>query len=372
MKILLLNWRDIKHPKSGGAELVTMEHAKGWVKRGHSVTWVTSMYKGAKPHEFVDGVEMIRKAGSLSIYPVGFFYTLIHGNKYDVVVDEIHGLAFFTPLATNTPVVGFIHEVAGSIWDYMAPFPLNNFGKLIERLYLPLYRNVPIWTDAPSTVNELQTYGIKKSRCISIPCPIPGDVPKKISPKKEASLTCIFVSRIVPMKGIEDIIQAFALIHSKEPKAKLRIIGTGDDKYIVRLTTLIEDLSLSDAVTWYGKVTEKEKYQLLASSHVLLHASVKEGWGLVVLEAAAVGTPAVVYNVAGLKDVVKQNQTGIILEKNTPEDMALQVTDLYKNTKQYSTFRKDAKEWATSIRWSDVIDLSINVLKQAQTIKRAI
>src|SRR3989304_4913798 len=100
MRILILNWRDPKNPKSGGAEIVTLEHAKAWVKKGHKVTWFTSKFAGSKGTE------------------------------------KIHGIPFFTPLYVKKPKIAFIHEVANEIWNYMYSFPINKIGKSIEPILL--------------------------------------------------------------------------------------------------------------------------------------------------------------------------------------------------------------------------------------------
>ena len=173
MNILILNWRDIRHPKFGGAEVVTMEHAKGWVAAGNEVTWLTASYSGAKKEEIFQKVRFIRRAGSLTIYLYVPLFLLTHWNAFDVIVDEVHGFPFFSPLFTGKPVVVFIHEIAGEIWDYMFSFPKNTIGKLLERWYFHLYRYCLFWTDAPSTINELVAHGIPRGQCTAIPCPIP-------------------------------------------------------------------------------------------------------------------------------------------------------------------------------------------------------
>ena len=172
MNILILNWRDVRHPKSGGAELVTMMHAKGWVKKGNTVTWLTANYPGAKRDEVVEGVNFVRRAGSQSIYLYAPFYLLMHAHKYDVIVDEVHGFPFFSPIFTRTPVIIFIHEIAGAIWDYMFPFPKNIIGKFLERSYFQTYKSNIFWTDAQSTVDELVEHGIRRDHCFAIPCPV--------------------------------------------------------------------------------------------------------------------------------------------------------------------------------------------------------
>jgi hypothetical protein len=141
MNILILNWRDPKNPKSGGAEIVTQEHAKAWVKAGHSVTWFTSRFPKSTKEEYLEGIKFVRRGTSISTYLFAPFFYLFSKMNYDVIIDEIHGIPYFTPLYVRKPKIAFIHEVAGDIWDYMYPFPVNIVGKVIENIFPQFYKN---------------------------------------------------------------------------------------------------------------------------------------------------------------------------------------------------------------------------------------
>jgi glycosyltransferase involved in cell wall biosynthesis len=368
MNILILNWRDISHPLAGGAEFVTHEHAKGWVKKGHSVTWFTSWYQGAKKEETIDGILMVRKAGSLTVYPAAMAFVLQHGREFDVIVDEVHGFPFFSIFLTKTPVIVFIHEIAGIIWDFMYPFPINVIGKFVEKYYFYFYRKCFFWTDAQSTVEELIARGIPKNQCIAIDCPI--IMHKEITVdrhiNKEKDPTYLFVSRVVKMKGIEEVIKAFSFIARVQPLAKLWIIGSGDEVYIDTLKEMMKEYGVLDRVIFWGKVDEQKKYELMKRAHLLLHASVKEGWGLVVLEAASVGTPSVVYDVPGLRDVVKDNLTGVVIQGNSPHKMATEALRLLDDNKRYREFQKNGISWSKGMKWDDVILKSEKLLFEAE------
>lgn len=364
MNILILNWRDVTHPKSGGAELVTMEHAKGWVAAGHTVTWFTAGYKGAKRESILDGVNFVRRAGSLTVYLYAWAYLLLNAGRFDIIVDEVHGFPFFSPLFTRKPVVVFIHEIAGEIWDYMFPFPKNIIGKFLENFYFRLYQECFFWTDAPSTVTELGSRGIPQKKCIAIPCPMISRL-HVYAKKKEKYPTFLFVSRIVRMKGIEEVIKAFSFIIRSEKESTLWIIGGGEEKYIAELKRMIAEYGIGKNTIFFGEVPEKKKYDLMARAHVLLHASVKEGWGLVVLESASVGTPAVVYNVSGLCDVVKDGKTGIVLSHNSPSEMARVALSLLKDTGRYTRMQKGGIAWVDSLSWPKAIKTSLGLLRTA-------
>ncbi len=363
MHILLLNWKDIKNPQAGGAEIVTHKHAAAWIKKGHRVTWFTTAFQSSLSRENIDGIEIIRKGNYLIVHLLAFLFYLSQRKNIDIIIDEIHGFPFFTPLYTKKPIIAFIHEVAGEIWDTMYSFPFNIIGKCIESYGLKLYRNIQFWVDAQSTIQELEMYGIEKSHCIAIPCPIQNKVLSAI-PTKERRPTFIFMSRIVKMKGIEEALKAFAYIQKYEKNSQLWVVGRGEESYIKQLENLANKLEITRQVTFYGKVEERKKLNLLRRAHILLHTSIKEGWGLVVVEAASQATPAVVYNVGGLRDVVQKDKTGVIVHKNTPENIAKEVLALLSDRKKYIAFQKNGLKWARSLQWEQVTQESIQLLKK--------
>ena len=362
MNILILNWRDPKNPKSGGAEIVTMEHAKAWVKNGHSVTWFTSKFKDAKNEEKIQGINIVRRGNFITVYFLAPLYYFFSKNKFDLVIDEIHGLPFFTPLYVRQPKIAFIHEVADEIWDFMYPFPINKIGKAIEPLYFKLYKNIKFWTDADSTIDDLVNKGIKRKNCIAINCPINNKTLTKI-PKKETTPTFIFVSRVVKMKGIEEVIRAFFYILRDLKNAKLWIVGDGEKKYVEELKETMRSFSIAPKVKFFGRVDDNKKLELMRKAHLLLHASIKEGWGLVVMEAASQGTPSVVYNVSGLKDSVKNGKTGIVLKENTAKEMAREAVDLINNKQKYNNLQKNSLRWAKSLTWEKATKQSLGLLE---------
>lgn len=357
MKILILNWRDFKNPKAGGAEIVTYEHAKAWVTAGHSVTWLASSFPQAKKKELVGNISIIRKGNWLSIYIFAPLYYLLSKNTFDIVIDEFHGLPFFTPLYVRKPKIAFIHEIAGEIWDYMFPFPVSKVGKWVERMTLYLYRNIQFMTVSQSTEQELRKLGIRKVSTI-----INGISSERVQVKKETTKTFIFVSRIVKMKGIEEVVEAFKEIYEADKESKLWIVGGGDSEYIYKLQALTQAYNIAEHVHFWGKVSPEKRNELMARAHLLLHASVKEGWGLVVVEAAAQGTPAVVYNVAGLRDSVIDNHTGIVLHKNNPTEMAKSSLQLLNDKTKYNEFRKNCIERVKSLTWENATTQSIALL----------
>lgn len=363
MNILIYNWRDIKHPKAGGAEIVTMEHAKYWIKNGHTVYWFSPKFNKSKNLEKIDDVIVYRRGNKLSVYFWAPIFYLFSGLKFDIVIDQIHGIPFFTPFYVRKPKIAFIHEVAKEIWDYMEPFPINTLGKIIEPIYFKFYKTITFWTPSDSTINDLIQMGISKKKCIKILCGINNQTLK--SPfKKSKSPIFIFVSRMVMMKGIEDVIDAYSFIVKEKKNSKLWLVGGGEKEYVDILKMKVKNLGIEDSVIFCGFVTEKNKLDLMKKAHILLHASVKEGWGLVVVEAASQSTPSVVYDVAGLRESVKNNITGYVVKENTPEELAKAAIRLFDDKNTYRKFQKNCLIWSSSIKWDTELKKSLNLLNK--------
>lgn len=363
MNILILNWRDIKNPKSGGAELVTFEHAKSWAEKGNHVVWFSSKFPEAKNSEIISGIHIVRKGNIFTVYFYAAFYYLFSGHQFNVVIDEVHGIPFFTPFYVRKLKVAFIHEVAEEIWDSMFSFPFNIIGKLIESLYLWLYKDIFFWTDAQSTIDELVGHGIDRKKITAIPCAIANDVLVSF-PQKEKKPTFIFVSRLVKMKGIEDVIRAFQIILAEKKDANLWIVGSGDKQYLRQLKDMVSRFKMQDKVVFFGHVSDRKKLHLMRRSHMLLHASIKEGWGLVVVEAASQFTPSVVYNVSGLRDSVKNNQTGIIVSQNNPLQLAKKALNLLEDNSKYKKLQHGGAAWARSLNWNTITRESLDMIKR--------
>src|SRR5579864_435561 len=125
MTILILNWRDIKNPSGGGAEILTQEMAKRWVEQGHTVIQFSSLFKNAKSKEVIDGVQFIRKGTWWSVHIIAFFYYLfVFKKNTDVVIDEVHWFPFFAVLYAPTKTVALVCEVANKLFYRIFPYPV--------------------------------------------------------------------------------------------------------------------------------------------------------------------------------------------------------------------------------------------------------
>lgn len=361
MKILILNWRDIKDPRGGGAEVLTHELAKRFVKAGYEVIQHSSIYPGGEKEELIDGARIVRHGNYITTYIYSFLAVLLRKEKFDLILEEVHGIPYFTPLITKKKVIVLALEIANKHWSLIYPFPMNLLGRLLERLYFALYKNLEFLTISPSSKNELIREGITEKNITILPMGLSIDLPNKLPPK-EKNPTLVFLGRITPIKGIEDAIEVTKLIKKDIANIQLWVIGHGDEGYVKQTKRKVRSLGLQGNVKFWGFVSQKEKFKLLAKTHILLAPSRNEGWGLIVPEAAMVRTPSVVYNVNGLRDLVISGKTGIVTKQNNPSEMALETESLLKDQRLYKRISEQAYEYAKTFSWDNTAKVVLKVL----------
>ncbi len=357
MNILTLSWRDPKHPTAGGAEQIMHEHMKGWIEAGHKVTLFSSRIKGLPDKEILSGIEIIRKGDQyLGVKITAFFFWLTNKKNYDFVVDQFHGIPFFTPLYINKPKLAVLQEVAKRVWFLNElPIPFNwiigLLGYLLEPVIFLFYKKVPFMVGSESAKNDLIKFGISSRNIAIVPHGVIVQKPNPF-PKKEKIKTTIFLGALAKDKGIEDAIKVFSLLN-KEGKYNFWVIGRGGENYVNKLLSMCNKLGLDNKVKFWGFVSDHQKFELLARAHVLINPSVHEGWGLVNIEANCVGTPVVAYNSAGLIDSVKNGESGKIVEKRIPEELAREVINILSNNKNYYKLVNSSIVWANKFSWEE-------------------
>lgn len=370
LNILIFSWRGPGHPHAGGAEKATHEYAKGWVKAGHSVTLFTSDYPGSTSEEIIDGVKIIRSGSQILGVHLQAFKWYINGRheRFDLVIDQFHGIPFFTPIFVRAKKLAFIHEVTKEVWRLNPlPKPFNLIPAILGTLFEPyifklLYKNIPFMTGSDSTKKDLTAWGIPEHNITVIHHGLEKPPIKKIPPK-ETRTTLIFLGALAKDKGIEDALNTFAIINSKASGFKFWIAGKGEKTYTNFLISKSQQLGLRENIKFWGYVKEYQKYQLLAKAHLLVNTSYREGWGLVVVEAASVGTPTVGFDVPGLRDSIINEKTGLLSPKD-PNNLADKILDLLKDDDKYKLLRKNGFDWAKKFTWKKSTDLSLKLIEK--------
>jgi glycosyltransferase involved in cell wall biosynthesis/O-antigen/teichoic acid export membrane protein len=354
LRILFLNWRDIRNPDAGGAEVVTHEVGKRWVAQGHEVALLTSRFPGCLPTETVDGVR-IRRIGRLRTgsFHLRVQWKLAHLRGYDLVIDEINTIPFFTPLWRRRlpPTVTLIHQLARDVLEAELPPPVAAVGRRLEPRMLRLYADAPVVTVSESTRQDLLAIGL---RDVSVVPDGRDESPELDGIEKEAVPTFLFVGRLAPNKRPDHAVAAFQSIRDRMPDAQLWIVGRGPMEKELRR-------KLPDGAEMLGFLSRDELYRRMARAHCLLVPSVREGWGLVVIEAASVGTPAVGYDVSGIRDSVRDGATGLLATDGVSRALADRAVSLVKDGLAYEAIRREAMAWASEFSWELTADRLIQV-----------
>ena len=312
MRVLMLSWRDLGNPRGGGSERYVHRVAAGLVAGGDEVTVRTAAYPGAPADEVVDGVRHLRRGSADSVFPTALA-DLARGRlgHPDVVVDCQNGMPFGSRLGTRAPVVVLVHHVHREQWPVAVGPLAGRVGWAIESRVAPrLYRRSRYVAVSHATRRELGTLGIGEHRIAVVHNgldPVPATGPR--SP----ALSLVVLSRLVPHKQVEHALLALARLRATRPELTLTVIGDG--YWAPRLHAAAAELGVADAVRLVGHVDDDEKHRLLAAGWVHLCPSVKEGWGLAILEAAQHGVPTVAYAAAGgTADSVLDGRTGLLAD----------------------------------------------------------
>lgn len=367
MNILVFSWRDPKHPMAGGAEQVVHEHMKGWIKAGHNVVLFSSMFKDARESENLDGVEIIRDGSQILTVQLKGLWWYFFGNhkKFDLVIDQFHGLPFFTPLYVKEKKLAIIQEVAKEVWlmNHL-PKPLNwlvgGLGYLSEPLFFLPYKKVLFITGSESAKKDVINMGIDEKNIKVVNHGV--IIPKlRLNNVKNKKPIVMFLGALAKDKGIEDAIKTFSILNSKG-NYDFWIVGKGASEYLDDLKKMVKDLKIKNVKFW-GFVSQQEKFSLLRQATVLINPSFREGWGLVNIESNAMGTPVIAYKSAGLVDSIKNNKTGVLCKKNTPDCLAENVIELINDKSRMGKMEKDCINWAKKFNWKDSSKKSLKILE---------
>ncbi|WP_063836967.1 glycosyltransferase family 4 protein [Phaeacidiphilus oryzae] len=368
---LFLNWRDPRHPQAGGAEVYCHEIARRWVAAGIRVTLLTARFGGAAGWETLDGVEIRRAGGTFGVYAAAAHHLRTHRHEYDLVVDFQNGIPFFSPLFAGqwTPCVCVIHHVHQDQFDLRFHWPMNTIGRSLEKpVSRWVYRGRPVIAVSPSTREQIRrrlgfTNPVHLVPSGSSP-PLAGLPPRSAAPR------IAVVSRLVPHKRMALLLDAVPAVLRHWPDLRIDIAGDGSELPSLRKQAAALGLGLSTIL--HGRVSEEQKCALLAQAWLTVLPSSGEGWGLGVIEANSVGTPALAFDVPGLRDAVEPGRTGWLLPPGA--DLAAGIDHALEDCANPGVARRLAEEchtWAAGFSWdSSALRLAEVVLAESRRTQR--
>jgi glycosyltransferase involved in cell wall biosynthesis len=342
----------------GGAEVFTREVAKRWVRAGHEVTLFASEFPNCEKEEVVDGVGIVRTGGKYLVYPMAkkFYRKSFSKEGFDVIVDEINTRPFFAPKFVNNgeKVVALVHQLAREYWFYEAPFPISYVGyHYLEDRWLKGYVDVPTVTVSESTRRDLSSLGFKRVFVVSEGL---NFTPLDRVPEKEGFPVVVFVGRLKRAKRPDYAVKAFRIVREKFSSAELWIVGDG---YFRRG---LERLA-GDGVRFFGGLSDVERRGLVGRAWVLVNPSVREGWGLNVVEANALGVPCVGYDVAGLRDSIRDGMTGLLVGSGDVVDLGDALVTVLRDEGFRMRLSENALKFARGFNWDKTAEEFMKVIR---------
>ncbi|MEL9914516.1 MAG: glycosyltransferase family 4 protein [Thermoplasmata archaeon] len=364
MNVLIFNWRDLKNPKAGGAEEYLFNIFSRIAKDDFKITYFVAWFKGSKKEELSNNYRIVRKGGVITVYFYAFLFYMKNRKNYDLIIDSINTIPFFTPLYCRKKKIAIIYHLGG--WkSYREELPvyLAIIAYLIEKLNMIIYRNVTIITVSESTKSDLIQNNIPENHIKIVWPGMLSVTPKDYNTIKKADVpTVIYIGRLKSYKRIDHVLKAFKIVKDKIKDAQLFIGGKGENEYYDYLKDIVKTEDIKD-VQFLGPLTNEDKIKYLELGWVYVYPSIKEGWGLSVIEANACGTPVVGYNVSGLRDSIIDQKTGFLVPDNNVNELASKIILLLTNQKLREKIAKNAIEWSKNFSYEKSAQKFYEIIK---------
>lgn len=340
MRVAMLSWRGPQHPRRGGAEVYTERVLRGLVERGHDVTWYSARFEGELLPEW-HGIRLEHGWPGMWVYLSGYRWARKYGNQYDIVVDQLNSLGFCLPL-TKLPVACLIHQLAADVWDAEVPWPLNHLGRVLETLVLRCYRETPFMTMCQSTIDELHSFGWRGKGYVT-----PTGIDRTYAVDKATFPVLSFLARFeAKAKRLHHAVAIHQQVRQVIPECELWVIGRG---------TPPPWLDGLPGVKVFNNVTNDERDRLLGEAWCCVATSVREGWGRMVTESGAAGTPTVGYDVPGLRDSIVDGKTGHLVPGSIEAAVGVLV-GLLRHPEQLQRLGAAARDEAARVTWARSTD----------------
>jgi len=350
VRVLVLNERDPEHPRAGGAETHVHEIFRRLVDRGHAVTLRSSGFPGGAASCERDGVRIERTAGVPGYYPRAAWRCArdTRAGRFDVVVECLNKLPFLAPLYATCPVLGLCHHLFGATAFLQAPWPIAAATWCAERAIPFAYRRARLVAISDSTRDDLVARGVDAARIEVQP---PGIARPALAarPIAEREPLLVYVGRLEAYKRVDVLLRAAALLAPSRPDLRVAVLGRGASRE--RLEREASALGIRDRVVFTGFVSDAERDSWLARARVCVCPSTKEGFGLTVVEANALGTPNVATDAPGLRDTVRDGETGYLVPEGDADALAARAARLLDDDALAGRMSRAALAWSGGFDW---------------------
>jgi glycosyltransferase involved in cell wall biosynthesis len=354
LRVLLLNERDPLHPAAGGAEVHVAEVSRRMAAMGFEITQLACGFRGAGPGAELPGLR-VRRLGPLGAYYPRAAWTTARETRrgrFDAVIEHLNKLPFCAAAYARAPVLAVSHHLFGRSAFQQVAWPVAIGVIALERLVPLCYRGVPFLAVSQSSKDDLVARGIPAEQVGIVHN---GIHPPAVAPRPWASRPrrLAYLGRLEPYKRVDLLLRAAARLVPRFPDLELVLIGRGRAR--PALERLAARLGLAERTRFAGFLPDAERDRLLAEARVCACPSVKEGWGITVIEVNAVGTPVVATDAPGLRDAVRDGETGLLVADGPAEDfverLALRIGELLADSALCERLGRAALEWSRRFDW---------------------
>lgn len=337
-RIVFLARRDLGNPAAGGSELLVDRIAEGLTAHGHQVTLLCGGPAAYRDYRVVsaggDAGHFLRARRTFA-RQIG---------DCDLLVEVCNGMPYLAPLWHRGPTLCFVNHVHTDLWGMRYPAPAARLGRQLEHWALAHNhrRNLKVAVSG-STAQALTGLGIPGDEIRIVHNGV--EEPGPLLPKSPEPLF-VAMGRLVEYKRVDLLLRLWERVRPVTG-GRLVIVGEGPER------RALEAMAGPD-VTFTGHISEGEKHQLLCRSWMLLHPSLVEGWGLVVMEAAARGTPAIGFDIPGLRDSVEDGVTGLLAGGES--SFAAHWCALALSAERRAALGRAAERRAGEYRWANTVE----------------
>lgn len=362
--ILILNERDPEHPRAGGAEVHVERIFSRLAARGHRVVQYSAGFRGGEARSKSGGIEIERRGPLLAYYASvpGRLRAARRMGEFDLVVECLNKLPFYSPLFSGVPVLALCHHLFGEVAFAQVAWPVASIVTAAERGIPRAYRDCAWLAISESTRDDLVRRGIAADR-IRVSHPGIDRPGLAADPERSRPARITYVGRLEAYKRVDVMLRAAARLLDRAPELEVVVIGRGPER--PALERLARSLDLDDRTRFTGFVDDHERDRLLADSRVCVLPSEKEGWGLTVIEANALATPVVALDAPGLRDSVRHQETGLLVPDDRPETFADALARLLDEDATTIEMRRRALAWSQRFDWDRAADEMQQAIQQS-------
>ena len=322
------------YPVIGGIETWTKNIAEGLSKKAE-IFIVTGKINGQPKEEELSGVKIWRTSlftlTNLSASPLIYTFSLlpfIFFKSLNLIkkekIDILHCQGFLSSF------LGFLLSKITGISYLVTVQRQERKGNFLKEM---VYRKASVCIGASWAIGKyFKEIGCKSKKIKVIPNGIDLKRFKGLEPKTHAGFLVITVARLEKVKGIEYLIEA-ASRSDLLGRSDILILIIGDGSQRKNLENLVKKLNLQEKVKFLGQIPNEEIPKYLAQADCFVLPSIKEGFGIAILEAMAAGLPVIGTRVGGIMDIIEDQKTGILVEPENPRAIANAIQEIYSGRK---------------------------------------